>query len=66
MNWYLLNIPPAVAILAALVAPIFVVISREHCAEEPTDLAAVPLRPAKGGSAAVLATDRTGHLELVS
>lgn len=53
MNWYLLNIPLAIAIVTALVAPIFVVISREHRVEEPTDLSTVPLRLAEAGGAAV-------------
>jgi hypothetical protein len=48
MNWYLLNIPLAIAIVTALVAPIFVVISREHRVEAPTDLSAVPLKPIHG------------------
>ncbi|HEY5030969.1 MAG TPA: hypothetical protein VIJ54_00750 [Actinomycetes bacterium] len=45
MNWYLLNIPLAIAVVTALVTPIFVVISREHRVEAPTDLSTVPLKP---------------------
>ena len=62
MNWYLLNIPLAIAILTALVAPIFVVISREHSTEQPTDLSTLPLRLADHGAT----LSRTGILERVS
>ena len=59
MNWYVLNIPLAIVAATALVAPIFVVISREQRSDVPTDLSTVPLKPA-----AAAATER--ELELVS
>jgi hypothetical protein len=39
MNWYLLNIPLAIAIATAVVAPIMVVISREHLDVDATHAA---------------------------
>jgi hypothetical protein len=65
MNWYLLNIPLAIAIVTALVTPIFVVISREHRAEAPTDLSTVALKPMHEDRP--IHVDRTvRELELVS
>lgn len=41
MNWYLLNIPLAIAIATAVVAPIMVVISREELGDSTHEPAAL-------------------------